>query len=487
MSLRVRLFSFVCGLATVVFTQSSAYAATFQLLVDSQTYNSTFGGGVGLFTNVPLSPSFSQTPVVFVLPTIQGGDPSNVRVRNVTTTSFQAAPTEPHREDGPHVSMQSTSISVDKGNLVLPDGTRFEVGTVNATAEQYGTGNPGTSTWQTVNFNVAFSAPPIVVATIQTMNNETGESGQFPPAVSSLPFLDVAIRNVTNTGFEVALERSEIENGAVITPETIGYMAMEEANGSFVDGNSNTITYKAFSYDGARGWSDGCVTTAYPGGAFPSAPIAMASKRTRNNPDGGWVRRCALTATQFGVRIDEDRETEGDNERSVSAAQAESISVIAFSSSFVLGDLETFVPIFEVAKTNTTLSDPLNGNINPKAIPGSIKEYSISVSNTGEGAADANTFVLDDQIPANTSLVVSGLSCDGAVQIIDGSPNSGLSCGSVEFSQNGVNYGYSPTPVPPNNTDSSVRFIRVRPSGVFNAGSNGSSPNATFKFRVELN
>ena len=67
------------------------------------------------------------------------------------------------------------------------------------------------------------------------MNNEVGESGQFPPAVSSLLFLDVAIQNVTTTGFQVALERSEVEDGSVVSSETIGYMAMEPATGSFVD------------------------------------------------------------------------------------------------------------------------------------------------------------------------------------------------------------------------------------------------------------
>lgn len=67
------------------------------------------------------------------------------------------------------------------------------------------------------------------------MNNEVGESGQFPPAVSSLLFLDVAIQNVTTTGFQVALERSEVEDGSVVSSETLGYMAMEPATGSFVD------------------------------------------------------------------------------------------------------------------------------------------------------------------------------------------------------------------------------------------------------------
>ena len=257
---------YICVYLKIVLFFFSSSAMSAQLLVGQQSYNSTFGGGG--FTSVTLIPNFTQTPAVFVLPTTQGGDPSNVRVRNINTTSFQAAPTEPHREDGPHVAMQSTSIAVDKGNFTFPDGTKFEVGTANITDQQFGTGNPGTSSWHQVTFNVAFNVAPIVVATIQTMNNEVGESGNFPPAVSSLPFLDVAIRNVTTTGFQLALERSEIQDGSVVTPETIAYLAMDPATGSFVDTNGNTVEYKAFSYDGARGWTDGCITSNFPGGAF---------------------------------------------------------------------------------------------------------------------------------------------------------------------------------------------------------------------------
>jgi len=476
-----------CFFAIFAIACSSVMAA--QLLVGQQTYTSTFGNGG--YTTVSLTPSFSQAPVVFVLPTTQGGDPANVRVRNVGTTSFQATPTEPHRQDGPHVAMQSTSFAVDKGNFNLPDGTAFEVSSVNVSAQQFGVLNDGstagTPSWHQVNFNVPFDTAPIVVATIQTMNNEVGENGQVPPAVSSLPFLDVAIRQVTNTGFQVALERSEIENGSVVTAETIGYLAMENATGTFTDSNGDSVEYKAFSHNGVRGWDNPCVAASFPGGAFSTTPIVMASKRTRNNPDGGWVRRCSLNSSGIGIKIDEDRETEGDNERGISLAQAESISVIAFSRDFELTALPQLTPDLSVSKQLRPLSDPVNGITNPKSIPGAVVEYSITVTNSGTGTTDLNTFKIDDVIPSNTSLVVSGLPCGGAVQIVDGTPSSGLSCGTVEFSQDGVNFGYTPTASGSNNTDSSVTHIRIRPNDNFNVATPGSSPNATFRFRIELN
>ena len=129
----------------------------------------------------------------------------------------------------------------------------------------------------------------------------------------------------------------------------------------------------------------------------------------------------------------------------------------------------------------------MNLTTNPKSVPGAIVEYSITVSNSGQGEADVNTFQIDDEIPANASLVVSGLACGGAVEIDEGSPASGLSCGTVEFSTDGIDYGYSPTASGPNNVDASVRHIRIRPNNAFNATTTSTTPNVTFRFRVELN
>lgn len=53
-----------------------------------------------------------------------------------------------------------------------------------------------------------------------------------------------------------------------------------------------------------------------------------------------------------------------------------------------------------IAKTSMVISDPFNGTANPKAIPGAVVEYAITVTNTGAVAATGVTLV--DPIPANT-------------------------------------------------------------------------------------
>jgi len=54
-----------------------------------------------------------------------------------------------------------------------------------------------------------------------------------------------------------------------------------------------------------------------------------------------------------------------------------------------------------VTKSSTLVSDPFNGTTNPKAIPGAVVEYCLDVNNAGAAAADS--IVLTDAIPTNTT------------------------------------------------------------------------------------
>jgi uncharacterized repeat protein (TIGR01451 family) len=56
-----------------------------------------------------------------------------------------------------------------------------------------------------------------------------------------------------------------------------------------------------------------------------------------------------------------------------------------------------------VAKTSSVISDPFNNTTNPKAIPGAIVQYSITVTNTGASAATG--VGINDPLPANTTFV----------------------------------------------------------------------------------
>ena len=56
-----------------------------------------------------------------------------------------------------------------------------------------------------------------------------------------------------------------------------------------------------------------------------------------------------------------------------------------------------------LTKSSVVISDPINGTENPKAIPGAVVEYTITLINTG--TADATNVVITDELPANTTFI----------------------------------------------------------------------------------
>jgi uncharacterized repeat protein (TIGR01451 family) len=79
-----------------------------------------------------------------------------------------------------------------------------------------------------------------------------------------------------------------------------------------------------------------------------------------------------------------------------------------------------------VAKTSTVVSDPVNGaagpGVFPKAIPGAVMEYGITLTNTG--TADAAVVTITDLIPANTTFANATYAGGTNVSVSVGATNS---------------------------------------------------------------
>ncbi|WP_299873757.1 hypothetical protein [uncultured Cocleimonas sp.] len=143
------------------------------------------------------------------------------------------------------------------------------------------------------------------------------------------------------------------------------------------------------------------------------------------------------------------------------------------------------LPTINLKKTSSTISDPINGNVNPKAIPGAIAEYAIMATNSGAGVADNNSIVITDTIPANTALYVEQIWPGIApVRFMDGSPSSGLTLGSVSYF-NSSNVSITPSP-DADGVDTNVASFRVTTSGQFNATSASGDPWFEILFRVKV-
>ena len=119
----------------------------------------------------------------------------------------------------------------------------------------------------------------------------------------------------------------------------------------------------------------------------------------------------------------------------------------------------------EISKTSMVISDPANVT-NPKAIPGAIVEYTISVKNIGNADLNNDSIVINDPIPANTSLSIDPP--NDPISFIDGIIPSGLS------------FNFS------NDVTVSSTQITINPKGIFN-GSNGTdTPSFEIKFKVKV-
>jgi len=141
--------------------------------------------------------------------------------------------------------------------------------------------------------------------------------------------------------------------------------------------------------------------------------------------------------------------------------------------------------VLVVEKTSTVISDPFNGTVNPKAIPGAIVEYAITVRNAGNRSVDSSSIVIIDEMPAEMAFVTGT-----PVSFTNGSPTSGLNtfdpATMVRFSDV-AGLGGPFTYTPGGTADPDVRAIRIAPTGRMNgASSSTNQPSFTIRFRAQV-
>ncbi|GAB5458461.1 MAG: hypothetical protein Hens3KO_14910 [Henriciella sp.] len=432
-------------------------------------------------TSVTFQTPFDSIPVVVALPTNDGTDPSDLRISNISLTGFDVMQVEPEGNDGTHDTMTIDYVAAEPGQHTLPGGSMVIVDRVTTATYQAGGGVGGPEGWDPQTFPTAFTAAPIVLAEIQSVNSETGT----PPSGVSEPWLSATVGNLAATGFDLALERSEVNTGTVVA-ETIGYIAVETATGDFISDTNTTIDWSAHDTGRiVRGWNNGCYTSPFSTTAWTNARV-IATKSSHYGGDGGWVRRCSLTPTQVGLTIDEDinRDTERNH-------TTENVSILAFSDSFHAN----FVVNLGVDKNVAVMEDPINGTTDPFMISGSRVRYTIDFESLGNLSPDSDTLNFVDEIPADMSLIVSDIAGvgDGPVLWSDGSPSSDLTytftslastSDDVAFSNDGgATFVYTPVPLA-DGSDPAVTHISVSPKGTFAYVSGAGTP--TFSLAMDM-
>ncbi|MRI58262.1 MAG: hypothetical protein C6H99_02015 [Epsilonproteobacteria bacterium] len=278
------------------------------------------------WTYIPFQAPFSSVPVVFMVIDSRGSHPASVRIRNITTTGFEATLVEPQGEDGPHLDQTLSYFAINKGVHKLGDHL-IEVGTIETKKVQGRYAPAGNEIgWEEVEPKLKI-CNRAVVANIQTLNNLSSN----PPRDPLIPWATAALRTNGNNIY-LALDMSETSQGVFSTSETIGYMiGPANIQDSFIDDFNRTIDYETIATDPYFvGWDNGCKSVSLAQ-SYDTTPLIAGWKMSRYGTDGGWFRRCALDTTKVGFLVDEDRAH--DRER---AHVAEEGGIFVFSDPFSL-------------------------------------------------------------------------------------------------------------------------------------------------------
>lgn len=447
-------------------------------------------GGITLsFASVNFSNPFaSDNILIFPMPSSEGVGPASLRVKSVDRNGFEIAQVEPTGEPGAHERMTIDYIAVEAGTHNLANNVVLEAGSINTAQTIAGTGPAGGFT--TLNFSHTFSAAPVLLTQVQSINSE----GSLDPSNVSVPWLTTATASVGTSSAQIALERAEAIAGTVVS-ETIGYLAITPSvQESLLDDSGNTINYQSLiTPNNIQGPDngDGCFENNFAT-SFASGNVrAVASSRVRNGVNGFWFRRCALDNTQIGLYADEDRAN--DTERSHTNEIA---SVLAFDNNFE-SCLEASL---EVIKLVSTVQDPINIATNPKAINGAELQYQVTITNSRAGSTVPNTVTIEDDLPTGVELfvgdgVVSPFTIvnntdSGSGNTLTFTPFGGFASAtdSYQFSNNnGVDFNYTPVDPDGDQYDPVITHFRVVPTGNMTAADATYTPEVQISYRVRIN
>ncbi|WP_318514116.1 DUF6701 domain-containing protein [Photobacterium leiognathi] len=251
---------------------------------------------------------YSQTPLVFLMPTIPANNPDadrpqTVSLLNVTKDSFTvkqfSAPLDDDIKLNKELMMSISYFVMEPGELTLDDGHKIYAGFIN-TGRYAGDGEGSKPAYKNVNISdFSFSESPIVLSEVQTRNNNR--------------WFTSAVHNITATQLKLGLEITRVERDDVPDDdksfpktEKIAYLVSEPASGL-----SGGYQYEFSKGIVPRATGDTPLKVACDGSNdfqqhYDALPFVIGGKLERKGGQGGWLRRCALTDKDVSFVIDED-------------------------------------------------------------------------------------------------------------------------------------------------------------------------------------
>jgi len=160
---------------------------------------------------IELSQSYANPVVVAGPATSNGRDVVTVRIRNVTSNSFQIRIDEWDYRDDRHSPERVDYMVVEAGTHQLTDGTVLRASRLNSQNQD----------WASRSFQGAFNNSaqvPVVVASVVTVREDSA--------------VTTRIKDVTKTGFMLRLQEEQAAD-QVHAAEEVNFIAIERGNANF--------------------------------------------------------------------------------------------------------------------------------------------------------------------------------------------------------------------------------------------------------------
>ncbi len=251
-----------------------------------------------VWQTVPITGGFSDPIVVAKPASYNGPDPTTVRLRNVSPSSFEIRLQEWNYLNGTHGAETVSYLVVERGSWLLPGGGAIEAGSL-ATANS----RPGSDPFVGVPFAVPFPSTPVVFSVVGTDADADA----------------VATRNrsVSSNGFETILQEEEA-GGAHGAAETIYWIAWQPGTSS----GGDPITYEA----GSQGGMTHNFTPINFTQAFSGSPCFLADMQTFAGIDPATLRYRSMTASGVEVQVDDEQSADAETNHNA----AETVGWVAF-------------------------------------------------------------------------------------------------------------------------------------------------------------
>lgn len=198
-------------------------------------------------------------------------------------------------------------LVIEPGVLEFDSGAKLVAGTVdyNRTYSNVGDGSNNSKLVQFSDFGLSsnFSSSPGVLVQIQSLSNMQG---------SAPVWLTPIALNPTTSAFNLVLDRSEVSSNAQLTSnEQVAFVA--GLGEGFINGQKFWLgqgsTSNTLNIDDRviKPITEGCqLVQDFSASGFSGIPTLLASKRTRNGNNGGWLRRCSVSKTGVALINEED-------------------------------------------------------------------------------------------------------------------------------------------------------------------------------------